>query len=115
METKVNFDFANEVAEALDCDMVMNTQCFIVKIEKPVRDPDMTAEQIVEVLEHTCNGVDWGIAVFDRSITSPCPYKPCTSEESRERARLDGYELLRESINRQIEQISEENNKKYGL
>ena len=115
METKFNFDFAEQVAEALDCDKVMNTQCFTVKIVKPIRDPDMTAEQIVEVLEHTCNGVDWGIEVFDRSIKNPCPYKPCTSEEERKKAYLEGCELLRQSINRQLERTFEEINKKYGL
>ena len=44
METKFNFDIAELIAKELDCDKTMNTQCFTVKIVKPVCDPDMTAE-----------------------------------------------------------------------
>lgn len=115
METKFNFDFAEQVAKALDCDKVMNTQCFTVKIVKPVSDADMTAEQIMEVLEHACNGVDWGIEVIDRSVNSPCPYKPCTSEEERKMAYSEACELIRESIIKQVNYNIEEVNKKLGL
>ena len=114
METKVNFDFANEIAEALDCDKVMNTQCFTVKIVKPVCDADMTAEQIVDILEHTCNGIDWGIEVIDRSVNSSCPYKPCTSEEERKEAYLEGCRMYEEAMRNQLFQSFKEIDKKYG-
>lgn len=112
---KFNFDMAALIAEELDCDKVMNTQCFTVKIVKPISDADMTAEQIVEILEHTCNGMDWGIEVIDRSVKSPCPYKPCTSEEERKRAYLEGCALYEEAMMSQLKQSCEEINKKYGL
>ena len=112
--SEIKFDIAELIAEELGCDKTMNTQCFTVKIVKPVCDADMTAEQIVDILEHTCNGVDWGIEVIDRSVHSPCPYKPCTSEEERKKAYLEGCRMYEEAIRNQIFRSFEEIDKKYG-
>ena len=117
METKFNFDLAAEIAKELDCDMVMNTQCFTIRITKPSNEANATEADILGVLERYFSPT-WGIAVLNRTISPDCPYSPCANDGQIKQAKLENTRGLRESVDKQVREFYEESErifKKYGL
>ena len=106
-----------EIVKELECDEVMNTQCFTIKITKPYNEANATEADILGVLERYFPPM-WGIAVFNRTISPDCPYYPCTNKEQIKQAELENIRGAQESIDRQVKDIYKESEiifKKYGL